>query len=211
VWRLAPAWAGRMPPLRGAVAEVTHIIDLTDGADAALVRWSAPAARQARRAARDGAAVREATDNAAWAAYDALYRQSLRRWSRPTSVYDAGFFRALRRHAGAEARLFLAERDRRAVAGALVLTAGSHASYWHGASAPGAAPGAANLLQREIVLALAAGGFAVYDLNPSGGHEGVRRFKASIGAREAPAPIVTRHRPREALIARAREWTARRR
>ena len=61
------------------------------------------------------------------------------------------------------------------------------------------------------MLALAAGGFAVYDLNPSGGHEGVRRFKASIGAREAPAPIVVRHRPREALIARAREWTARRR
>ena len=112
-------------------------------------------------------------------------------------------------------RLWLACADDDPVAGVIVLTAGRTAVYWHGAAVPERGPGAANLLHWEAIGRLAAEGRALYDLNPSGGHPGVERFKRTLGAAPAPAPLLTteglRGRVIDRMPTRRRDRSARER
>jgi Acetyltransferase (GNAT) domain len=199
IWRQAP-WARAPVPAGRVTMDVTHLIDLSRGAEAARAAWKDGAKRRVRRAARAGVAVREAVGDDDWRAYDELYRISLARWgTRASSAYEPEFFTALRARGREDVRLWLAEVGGRFAAGALVLTTGRHAAYWHGASDPTLAPGAANLLLWEIIGALAGEGFATFDLNPSAGMAGVMRFKQSLGATAAPAPLCVKRSPIEAL------------
>jgi hypothetical protein len=52
-------------------------------------------------------------------------------------------------------------------------------------------------------------GVETYDLNPSGGHEGVVRFKETMGAVSVPAPIVIQVNPLEAAVRRTQRWRRR--
>jgi CelD/BcsL family acetyltransferase involved in cellulose biosynthesis len=195
------------PPSEG---DVTHLIDLRQGADAAHGRWADAARRRVARARRAGAEVVEAAGDDDWEAYDHLYRVSLARWgARASSVYGAGLFTALRARGGRDVRLWLVRVGDEVAAGAVVLTAGRHAAYWHGATDPSRVPGASNLLHWEVISALAGEGIAFYDLSPSGGHDGVARFKATLGGTPVDAPLRIRHRRLETLARRARSAAAR--
>ena len=190
IWR-APARPPSTTGVSGRDADLTHVIDLRQGANGAHRAWSDAARRRVRRAERAGAVVVEARGDRDWDAYDRLYRASLERWGeRASSAYDVGLFVAIRARGGKDVRLWLVKAGDEVVAGALVLTAGRHAAYWHGASDTARVPGAANLLHWEIISVLAGEGAAVYDLGPSGGHAGVMRFKATLGAvhRRGAAP-----------------------
>jgi hypothetical protein len=188
VWR-PPAGAGVVHH-GGARAEETFVIDLRDGAAVAHGRWHRSARRQATRATREGCTFRRGDGPDDWARYDRIYRRAIERWQRPSTIYDARFFDALVTHGGEGVTLWLVESAGRTVAGAVVLLSRRHAAYWHGASVPAEAPGAANLLHWEIITALAERGCETYDLNPSGGHAGVERFKRTLGATSVGAPLI---------------------
>jgi hypothetical protein len=206
IWRRGPsdplACALRIP---GARTESTHVIDLRGGADAALARWRPAARRELGRASRGGATVREGTGPEDWRAYEEVYRASVARWERPSTVYDRRLFDVLATADDPEVRLFLAEAAGEAVAGAVVFTHRRHAVYWHGASAPARCAGASNLVQAAVVEILAAEGVATYDLNGSGPHAGVAQFKESIGGRRAA--VYALHRAH--ALERAGSWSKR--
>ena len=77
-----------------------------------------------------------------------------------------------------------AEKQKTIIAGVLALYCNSTILYWHGSSLreyfdhyPN------NLLHAEIVRDGCMQGYRLYDLNPSGGHPGVVKFKESLSAR----------------------------
>jgi hypothetical protein len=211
VWRQSPI--ERPHPFLsgvGAQVELTYVIDLRDGAKQAHARWHRRPRQYAAAARRRGVTVREARSWQDWANYDGLYREAIRRWRAPSSVYDQSLFKILHQRSSSNIRLWLAEFEGRPVAGEIVFTAGRHAVSWHAAAKTDAVRGAAHLLSWEIIGALAAEGYLVHDLNPSGGHAGATIYKESIGAEPKPAPIVIRRHPLERILSAARRGTRRR-
>ncbi len=74
--------------------------------------------------------------------------------------------------------------DEKIVSGALLFYCGNHIVWWHGATLSdffNHYP--ANFLQNEIIKESCEKGYKYYDFNPSGGHEGVMKFKDRFGAK----------------------------
>jgi len=199
-WRLNPfdpLQAARAPV--DARADTTHAMRLDDDFDRILRRWRKGHRAAANQARRQGVEVRVAKSEDDWRAYFAVYQESLRRWGdRATSCYPWTLFRRLSRDQGV--RLWLAERQERVLAGALCLYAKAHVAYWHGVARSDAFPlRPVHLLIRTAMCDAQRGGYAWFDLNPSGGHEGVAAFKRSFGAEPLPCPVVERRAPRGIL------------
>ena len=200
VWRTGPSDATALEiPVAGTTTEDTHLVDLRDGVDAARSRWKAPARRQMKSAQREGLTVRRGGSARDGGAYESLYRHSVARWERPLKVHRPELFALLPRVAGEECQLWLAERDGVSYAGAVIFVHGVNASYWHGASARHSVRGAMNLLQWEVLDALAAEGVERYDLLGSGPLRGVVAFKESIGGIRTPVRLLVRTHPAVAL------------
>jgi hypothetical protein len=203
VWRRPPAGVTDGAPQ--AIEQATQIIDLRDGAERARARWKPQARRYIGRARRAGAVVRPATTLSDWLAYADVYRITSTYWARPTSSYGPELFRLLHDLQSDAARLWVAEISGETVGGVLVMTSRQRAVAWSTAMVRGRAPGLTNLLYWELMKALERDGFAELDLSPSGGHEGVARFKAALGATFVPAPMtVHRHWTDRALGAARR-------
>ncbi|MEZ5102724.1 MAG: GNAT family N-acetyltransferase [Thermoleophilia bacterium] len=185
LWRVGAADADLHQVVsRGCRIESTHVVDLTEGAEAARKRFRSSARGSARRAASLGVTIRRATSQEDWAAYARVYLDTVRRWTTPLRVYDERLFELLAGEPQEGVRLFVAEHEGRICAGDLVLVHGTHSICWHGATDRDIAPpGTTNLLEWEVVGALAADGVLVYDMNGSGGLAGVVAFKESCGAR----------------------------
>lgn len=194
IWRQAP-FASRvhLAPLASRPGfDDTHLIPLSDGAQAARGLWREKARGRVNKAAKAGVSVREATSPLDWAAYYELYRASIARWETPSSSYGWEMFDHLSRLGTGAVRLWLAELDGELMAGALTLMHHEYASGWHQASRRDGLAGVPNLLHWEIIGRLADEGFTVYDLNPSGGHAGSADWKERMGALPLAAPLVVR-------------------
>lgn len=187
-WRLNPY----DPLLRdisvpGAEPDETHAIDLGPGFEAVTRGRS-----KANKAARAGVTVVPAASEGDWRAYFALYEKSLTRWGgSATSRYRWPLFEAIRTQATPGARLWLARLQDHFIAGALCFHARRHVVYWHGAADEAhfeLRP--VNLLMQEAIRDACGRGAAWFDFNPSGGHEGVRQFKRSLGGAPLPSPVV---------------------
>jgi hypothetical protein len=137
--------------------------------------------------------VRPAQDASDWEAYDRIYDQALARWGdRATSRYDARLFDLLRQQGAPCVELSLVTRDDGVIiAGGLCLYGPRHVSYWHGVSLRehfGLFP--SNLLVHELSLNACNRSMDWFDLNPDGGHAGVRDFKERVGAIALPSPVI---------------------
>ena len=198
VWRASPYDAAMVEAARrlGACDDTTQAVDLREGFDAVVRRWSKGHRATIRQAERAGVRVRTARDARDWDAYLDVYHDTVERWGeRATVVYPRGVFDAIARHGGARVRLWLAECDGAVVAGALCLESARVVVYWHGAARRA-------YFDRRPVHALmhtamrdaCERGLEWFDFNPSGGLEGVRAFKRGFGAQELPSPVVHRHR-----------------
>ena len=119
IWRVGPADAA-IPDaaLPGARDEVTHLIDLREGARAARQAWKASARREVGRAERAGVTVRVGDGPDDWNAYRVLYEKTVERWETPLTIYANRLFEIIPRVAADEALLLLAERAGEACAGA---------------------------------------------------------------------------------------------
>jgi hypothetical protein len=192
-------------------SDFTHRIFL-DGnpekTDAALK----PAFRRGARKARlNGVVVRLAQGRKDWAAYEDIYQQSLARWGEnATSRYSHRLFQELADVKHPDIRLWLAVHGGAVAAGAVCFNGPNHVIYWHGAANSDVfhlRP--VNLLMSEIASDAARRGKTWFDLNPSGGHEGVKEFKERMGGVSAPSPVVEKATPRPRLVFRAMGWIGR--
>lgn len=172
----------RAPPEHAA--EFTHVVDLRGGFDAVFRRLH----RNHRRAYKSGAASGLVVDRADslqdFRDYFTVYQADRARWgARATTDDSFALFEEMHARRDPGVVLWLARLEGRVVAGDLWLYWNEHNVGWHGAADPeefGKHP--TNFLLTEIIRDACARGAARLDLNPSGGHEGVVRFKDSFGA-----------------------------
>lgn len=176
----------------------THILELTGDLESIIAGFSKGHKSSYSKGCRMGVTTRVAESLSDYKAYFGAYEDSLRRWGEDaTSVYPWRLFKGgyhLSRAHPDHLKLWLAEVDAQVVAGAWVFYWNSHAVHWHGASyadffdySPN------NVLQVAIIADALSRGFTYYDMNPSGGHEGVARFKGRFGAAEWPVERVVYH------------------
>ncbi len=185
--------------------DATHVLRLSSGPEAAFARASRGHRSALRKARRSGLTVRRADSADDWARYYSVYESSLARWGAgATSCYGAGLFEILRRRGRPDIDLWLVELDDAlVVAGGLCVYGPRHAAYWHGAAlAEFFEFRPANLLMHELVADACARGLEWFDLNPSGGHEGVDIFKRRVGAERLACPIIKRERARDLFLDR---------
>jgi hypothetical protein len=182
-WSLSPSAGYQRTPL------LTHVLCLDDGRDTVWRGLTKGHRCNVKQATRQGVSVAPARGPADVSAYYAVYLDSLRRWGEQArgKPYPETLFHSLLAEGTPFARLWLARVEEEVVSGALVLSWGAVAVYWHGAT-----------LERSFALrpshavVMAAIEEAIergcrwFDFNPSGGLEGVIRFKEGFGATAVP-------------------------
>jgi len=171
--------------------DFTQALDVTRGYDAILAGWSGNHRSSLARARKKGVAVASARSVGAWREYDAIYRDSLRRWgSKAQSVVPWDVFERLAATPSDAVRLWLARHEGRAVAGAVCFSHGTHTVYWHGAALESAFDvRPVHALFDAILEDAASRGLHWFDFNPSGGLPGVVRFKDGFGCVRLPANV----------------------
>lgn len=169
----------------------THILDLSLGHEQLFSNYSKGHRYNARKGRSKGVRVRTATTFRDYEDYYEVYRSSMARWGEqltreyPWRLFSEGA-RLAEQH-GQYLKLWLAIVEDQIAAGAWVFYWNSHAVYWHGATNsdyfeyyP------VNVLLDHVIREASLAGYSYFDFNPSGGHEGVRLFKARFGADEVP-------------------------
>ncbi len=170
----------------------THACNLGIGFDAVYKRWARGARSSVRKALKEGVTVKQARTLEDWRAYYRAYEDSLRRWGPATSSrYSWEIFNEMFRLNSPHIKLWLAVYRELVVAGALCFYAPRYVVYWHGAALEKYFHlRAANLVMYEAVKDACEQGFSWFDLNPSGGHEGVKAFKKRLGPQALPCPVI---------------------
>lgn len=199
--------------LSGALMDDTHTISLVAGFDDIDKQWSkghASTARKARKARKAGISIREAASKEEWQAYYAIYLDSIKRWGdKVSSSYEWAFFEEIYGRGSKHIKLWISEYQGEIIAGALCFYAVKHVVYWHGAALEKHFNlRSVNLLMYEIIKNACEDGYAWFDFNPSGGHEGVMAFKKSFGALPRPCPLISKTNRVEKIASFVRDGRA---
>jgi lipid II:glycine glycyltransferase (peptidoglycan interpeptide bridge formation enzyme) len=166
--------------------DFTHVFLLNTTEEDLYKRLSRGAKSNLNQAQKKGVSIRTARSEQDVSAYFGIYQNTLKRWGEATLfTYPEELFQHLFRRGGAAAKLWLAEKDGSIIAGAIIFCWNRVVSYWHGASLKDyfdCYPN--NLLHMEIIKDALQKGYSYYDFGPSGGQQGVVRFKQSFGAEQ---------------------------
>jgi len=207
-WRMTPF---ESPPFdtAGEIQDPTSALDLSGGYDAVEERWKRDHGSMwgaVKQAKKFGVEITQSDRPEHWEAYADAYEESVQRWGESaTGVVERRLFEVLRRRASGQETLWVALCDGEVAAGAVCLYAGSHVAYWHGAArADYFSKRPVHLLLVTAIEDACRRGFAWFDFNPSGTHEGVRKFKKSFGAVEKASAVVRRKSRRLAMLERIR-------
>lgn len=161
----------------------TQLVSLTD-ADTLYRRLSKGAKYRLKQAQKKGVTVRTARTEEDIAAYFAIYQDTLKRWGDTAlATYPEELFFTIFRSDARAAKIWLAEKDGRIIAGAVRFYWNHIVFSWHNASLKeffDCAPN--NMLLMETMKDALAKKYRWYDFAPSAGIEGVVSFKRSFGA-----------------------------
>lgn len=164
--------------------DFTHVVALNTTEENVYKRLSRGAKSNLNQALKKGVCIRKAHTEHDIVCYVGVYQDTLKRWGAATLfTYPEALFQNIFERAGDAAQLWLAEKDGTIIAGAIIFYWNRVVSYWHGASLKDyfdCYPN--NLLHMEIIKDALRRGYRYYDLGPSGGQQGVVRFKQSFGA-----------------------------
>ena len=191
----------RINPYNSHMAEVyknngqnddTQVIKIDKPFAELFKMWTKGHRSAAKKARRDGVSVVKAETLEDWRAYYHLYQDSIRRWGETvTTSYSWDLFKIIYERFSKNITLWLATFDSTIIAGALCLYAKNHIVYWHGAAhADYFKLRPVNLLIYEALMHACANDYKWFDFNPSGGLEGVRKFKNSFGSATVNAPVI---------------------
>jgi len=114
--------------------------------------------------------------------YYCAYQDSLNRWGeRATSRYPFELFLAMKDCDREKVKLWLVRKSGATIGGIVMFYHHRHAVYWHGAFIEAFFEyRPSNLIHAETIRDACERGFQWYDFNPSGGHQGVVKFKQSF-------------------------------
>jgi len=176
--------------------DFTHILPLHLGLEAVRARQSRKRQGHIRKGRRLGVVSRFGYSMDDFRAYYRLYEESLRRWGdRATSRYSWQLFESLQalavRHPHTVG-LWLAEMRGEPVSGLILFHWNGRTVWWHaGTSQAGLRADAVSVLVSDVIEDSIRRGFAWFDFNPSGGHDGVAYFKEEFGAERMPLRILS--------------------
>jgi CelD/BcsL family acetyltransferase involved in cellulose biosynthesis len=196
-WRLNP-FAQQWAAVEGHLSwrDTTEILDLQDFPDenALLYNYRHNVRKQIHKAERAGLRLEEATEWTDWERYYGIYQLLLEKWGKEaTSAYPLDLFRALRETPGQRVRLWIVRDGERLAGGNLNFYHGPHCVEWHAAFDPSYFnSGIRDYAVHRIIMDARARGCRIYDFNPSGGHEGTRRFKQTFGTRSLATDVIER-------------------
>lgn len=166
--------------------DFTQALDLRLGFDSIYRKWTKGHASAVRKANKHSVIIRDSTSLEEWKEYYRAYEASLLRWGdKASSKYAWTLFDIMYKKKSPHIKLWLATWRDIITSGAICFYTNKHAVYWHGAAyeeyfelRP------INLLQYVIIKDACEKGYWYYDFNPSGGHEGVFKFKKSFGCKQ---------------------------
>jgi hypothetical protein len=165
---------------------LTQVLELTRGFDSIWKGFRKGHRAGTKAAEREGVEVKVATSRQEVDAYAESYGDALRRWgTQARGFYPKRLFHNLFQHQkyGEAIRLWVARLNGKVVGGAWVFYHNNHAVYWHGAvHSAYMTYHPAHLLVTTAIEEACREGFRWFDLNPSGGLQGVEHFKSGFGA-----------------------------
>jgi Acetyltransferase (GNAT) domain len=166
--------------------DFTDLLSLAGGFSAVSARFTSERRREIKKGRESGVRTRVATTLDDYRSYFAAYEDSLRRWGEGVTLrYPWDLFEVchdLAQRHPAHVKLWLAEQDGETLGGALNFYWNQHAVGWHSAAYTRAFDSYAfAILVADAVEEACERGFAWFDLNPSGGLEGVAAFKSRFG------------------------------
>lgn len=173
-------------------AEVLSFVDLEDE-NQLRERYKRSVRKEINKARKGNITIRQAESWDHWIHYFELYQASLRRWGdKATSNYPIQLFRYFyecdRRHI----KLWTAFDSEKIVGGNLNFYQSNHCVEWHASfDSDYFGLGVRNFLVDSIVVDAMRQGYRFYDFNPSGGHEGTRKFKQSFGTIQKSTNLIT--------------------
>jgi lipid II:glycine glycyltransferase (peptidoglycan interpeptide bridge formation enzyme) len=176
----------------------TQILRLEQDSEIIWSNYKYSVRKQIRKAERNKVQVHVAGNLNEYEKYFEIYENALKRWGdKATSRYRFDLFADIHRLNHPDIKLWLVSVAGKIVGGTLVFYCNTHAVEWHAAfRSDYFRLGIRNYLVDEIIKDACQKGYEIYDFSPSGGHEGVVRFKESFGA--------------ERLDFSAYSWTSRR-
>lgn len=196
-WRLNP-FAPHQAVLKEHLgsSDTTEVLDLQEFGDenALLYNYRHSVRKQIHKAERAGLRLVATTDWHDWEQYYGIYQSLLERWGgSATSFYPRALFRALYEAPDSRVRLWVVRDGERLAGGNLNFYHGPHCVEWHAAYDQSYfSSGIRDFAVHRIILDARARGFSIYDFNPSGGHEGARRFKQTFGTRSLSTDVIER-------------------
>ena len=176
-------------------SDYTHILSLENSDFKSLFsKFSKGHKSSHKKGVKMNVIVREATRLEDYKAYFGAYQDSIKRWGDnitsqyPWELFENGFY--LAEEYKEHIKLWLALYENKVIAGAWVFYWNQHVDWWSGASyAEYFEYYPNNVLQTYIIEDALDRGYLYYDFNPSGGHEGVSRFKGRFGAKKWPISV----------------------
>lgn len=178
--------------------EKTQALNLKGGFDSLWQHWKknkGALIRNIRKAKKEGIIIKPAEALEEWQLYYDIYKESLRRWGKKvSSKYEWELFQILHQKKSAYIKLWLAMYKEKIVAGILCFYGKNHVVYWHGAALKvffKLRP--MNLLIAEAIKHACDKKYTWFDFNPSGGQEGVWKFKKSFDPQELECSVVSKY------------------
>jgi hypothetical protein len=163
----------------------THILTLHSDFKQLIKRISRGRIRNIKEAQKKGVTVRLADSLEDYEHYYHNYQGSLKRWGDKTgTTYPWELFLNLFETRDPGIKLWLAEKNRKIIAGVLAFYCNGNILLWHGYSLQEYLDHyPSSLLHMEMIQDGCANGYRIYDLNPSVEREGVVQFKESLSAK----------------------------
>ena len=163
----------------------THIVILNSDFEQLIKRISRGRIRNIKEAEKRGVTVRLADSLEDYEHYYRNYQQSLIKWGDNTgTTYPWELFLIIFETQNPGIKLWLAEKDKKIIAGVLAFYCNNTILLWHGYSLPEYMDDyPSSLLHMVMLKDGCVNGYKIYDLNPSVERKGVIQFKESLSAK----------------------------
>lgn len=188
-----------------AFYDETYALDLSKGFDEAYKKWHPSQRSKVNQAKRAGIIIELADSLEDWNSYYEVYEDTLRKWGKKaTAKYEKKLFKELHDQQSPFIKLWLAIHDKKIIAGKIVFYSKRHVVSWHDASLEKYLRlRAGNLLMYEVAKDAAEKNYNWFDLNPCGGHEGVRTYKRGFGPIELTFPVINIESRKKKILSKA--------
>ncbi len=199
VWRINPLdekqpHIARFYETRDDFTEMLYLKNFQDE-DALRCHYKNSVRNKINKGTRANFSVTLAQEWEEWEQYVCLYRKTLERWGKnATSNYPISLFEQFYHLQSPQIKLWLIKKEEQIIGGNLNFYQSQHCVEWHAAfDERFFKDGSRNTLVHHIIVDALQNGYSFYDFNPSGGHEGTRRFKQTFGTTSVTTNVIRKH------------------